>query len=302
MTTHIDKIVPTSAIFLSFVFAFSAYHLASANSLLPSQKNILEEVEISEPEIKHKILIVPGHDNNEKGAEFGNINEAKVNLLLAEEIIRKMPSDQFEIFITRDESGYRKEFEEFFNNNTEKIHNFINQHKKETRKLIEDKTFEPNQKIKHNRATEEMANRLYSFNLWANENDIDLVLHIHFNDYPREDNEMPGKYKGYSIYIPEKQLKNHSKSFEIAEKIEYGLSQHFKPSNLKIEEDIIIESQSLISVGANNTLNVPSVLVEYGYIYEDYLLDAKNRAVSFDKMSGATISAIKDYFNLESSS
>lgn len=304
MTKHIDKIVPTSAIFLSFVFAFFAYHLANANALLPSQQKSLSDNYHLEIETvrKAKIFLIPGHDDEHVGAEYGDLKEADLNLDLAEQIMKKIPTDEFEIYITRDKKGYKEEFHNYFIENSEEIQNFVNLHKSETRKLIEEKTFEPNQKIKHNRASEDMALRLYGFNKWANENEIDLVLHIHFNDYPRKNMNSAGKYEGYSIYIPEAQLKNHKQSQKIAEIINEKMSGIYNPSNLKVEEETIIESQSLIAVGANNTLEVPSVLVEYSYIYEDFLQDAKNRAVTFDKMSDVTVKSILNYFNLASSS
>jgi hypothetical protein len=80
------------------------------------------------------------------------------------------------------------------------------------------------------------------------------------------------------------------------------MSSEFTPSNLKIEEDTIIESQSLIAIGANNTLSAPSTLVEYAYIYEDIISDEKLRGETLKKMSEKTVEAIKDYFNLSISS
>jgi len=34
--------------------------------------------------------------------------------------------------------------------------------------------------------TEDIALRLYGFNKWADENKVDAMVHIHFNDYPGE--------------------------------------------------------------------------------------------------------------------
>ena len=50
-----------------------------------------------------------------------------------------------------------------------------------------------------NIAPDEMGVRLYGINKWANENDIDIVIHVHFNDYPGRPRTGSGKYSGFSI-------------------------------------------------------------------------------------------------------
>ena len=309
MTKHIDKIVPLSAISLSIFLALFAYQLASANSLLPSQqkeneiqdKNQTEELAFDSVKTKPKILLVPGHENEDYGAEYKGLKEAELNLRLAIELKDKLSPD-FDVYLTRNEEGYEQIFQDFFNNEHSEISDFIFDHKNATKEKIEQKLFEPNQKIKHNKATEEMITKLYGFNKWSDENEIDLVLHIHFNDYPRKNNDEAGKYKGFSIYIPEKQLPNHKKSLILAEYLQNSLLDFLKPSNLNIEKETIIESQTLIAVGANNTLNTPSVLVEYSYIYEDFLQNENKRYAALEVMVNKTRDAIKDYFILESSS
>ena len=178
------------------------------------------------------------------------------------------------------------------------INDFIYDSKNLTANLIQTFSFEPNQKIKHNKADSDTVFKLYGLNKWANENDNDLVIHIHFNDYPRKNKKVAGKYQGYSVYIPEKQLPNHIESQKFAEIVSEEMSKYFSSSNLKIEEGVIMESQELIAVGANNTLSVPSVLIEYSYIYEDFLQSENEKDLAMKNMVLATKTAIEKYFKL----
>jgi N-acetylmuramoyl-L-alanine amidase len=289
MTKHIDKIVPISAIALSFVFALSAYNLANANPT-----NSLTNLNQNETK-KPRILLVPGHDNEVHGAEFGDLKESELNLDLVNKINEKIQND-YEVVITRDGEGYTDSFENYFTEEN-KIKDFITHSKRITANLIESLSFEPNQKIKHNKADNDTIFKLYGINKWTNENGIDLAIHVHFNDYPRKNHRTAGKYKGFSIYIPEKQLPNHNESQKFAKIFTEDMKKHFSPSNLKIEEDTIIESQALIAIGANNTLKTPAALIEYSYIYEDFLQTENKREEVLDKMAEITKKAIDNYFN-----
>ena len=60
-----------------------------------------------------------------------------------------------------------------------------------------------------------------------------------------------------------------------------------------------MESQELIAVGANNTLSVPSVLIEYSYIYEDFLQSENEKDSAMKNMVLATKTAIEKYFGHE---
>ena len=57
---------------------------------------------------------------------------------------------------------------------------------------------------------------------------MDLVIHIHFNDYPNRKLNRVGEYSGFSIYIPEKQLPNYEKSFEIVNSVFSQLKNIFR--------------------------------------------------------------------------
>ena len=56
--------------------------------------------------------------------------------------------------------------------------------------------------VRHNSASKEASVRLYGITKWANENKIDLMMHIHFNDDANHSKNIAGKYSGFALYIP----------------------------------------------------------------------------------------------------
>lgn len=294
-----DKWVPGLCIIFSAVFASTAYFLWSTNISSASfnesdtitQKDSKEDLSFYTKEFeKTKILIVPGHDKQDYGAEFKNLKEEELNLILAEKINNLLEKESdFEIFLTRNEFGYTELFENYFNTNEIEILNFIFENKKDTKQKIMSGDFEPVRVVEHNKVSENVSFKLYGINKWINENEIDLVIHIHFNDYPRNNRNEIGKYSGFSIYTPSNDLNNFFDSKEFAQEIRKNLKKFFKESNLPVEKDIVIENSELIAVGANNTIDKSaSVLIEYGYIYED---------IDLDKAAYQTYRSILDFFN-----
>jgi len=226
---------------------------------------------------KIKILIVPGHDFEYSGAFVKNIKESDLTLKTAnylKEFLEK--SGVFEVYITREEklsdkeNDYTESFQKYFNENRESILRYKDLYKKETEKKESQNQIEPINHIEHNDAPLEMAYRLYAINKWIEDNNVDIVIHIHFNDYPGRKNTW-GKFNGFSLYVPDVNLRNGEISQEFSEFIGKSLSQKFKYSNNPVEKDGIILGDDLIAVGANNTISAISVLIEYGYIYEKHL-------------------------------
>src|SRR3972149_9530418 len=73
-----------------------------------------------------KVLIVPGHDDESWGTEFLSVKEADMNVKLSLMLYDRLKQDKnFEVFITRDWNGYKKEFADYFQNNEEVILQFI---------------------------------------------------------------------------------------------------------------------------------------------------------------------------------
>lgn len=246
-----------------------------------------------------KILLVPGHDNEIWGAQYGNIKEADMNLVLATRIYNLLKEDKrFEVYITRDSMGYTTEFADYFSLHQKDIISFEKDSKKKLQNRINDGSFVKKTEVKHNRASEDMVVRLYGINKWSIENKINAIIHIHFNDYPRKNKWTIGEYKGFTIYTPDGQMVNFKESTKLAKDIFSQLSKKYAPSNYKKELGGLVPDQNLIALGSNGTLteNVRSVLIEYGYIYQKIFREASTRHQAYKTMADLTFQGIKKYF------
>ncbi len=244
-----------------------------------------------------KILLVPGHDDETWGAQYGTVKEADMNLVLANKIYNILKLDKrFQVYITRNSAGYNDEFINYFEREALNIAAFRDAAKKVMQEKIDGGSFEVKEDVPHNNANERTSIILYGINKWANENKIDAIVHIHFNDYPRPSAWTKGEYKGFSIYIPEDQLLNASGSSGLAQKIFTELRKKYATSTYPLEAGGLVKDQSLIALGSNLTLNstVRSILIEYGYIYR--FGDAVMRRAQYPIMAGYTATGIKNYF------
>ncbi len=244
-----------------------------------------------------KILLVPGHDDQVWGSQYGNLKEANMNLAVAKRIYNILKKDKkFKVYITRDDNGYKKEFADYFAENKDAILAFKDKAKKEMQDKIKNGEFIERENVYHNTASADVAVILYGINKWANENNMDAVVHIHFNDYPRPAKWANGKYKGFAIYMPDGQLPNSKESGQLAADIFSQLRKKFTASTYEKELGGLVPDQKLIALGSNDTLSqsVRSVLIEYGYIYR---FGNKSKRLSYyDDMAGLTATGIKEYF------
>ena len=119
---------------IGIAMVFFAAVLLFAGASIRNPKNFLaalafpdsitaEELKAEYQNKKVKVLIVPGHDDESKGgAQFQGRREADLNVQLAKELFELFKTDpHFEIFLTRDESGYYPEFSNYFS----KIYYFL---------------------------------------------------------------------------------------------------------------------------------------------------------------------------------
>ena len=253
--------------------------------------------EMSEP---INILIVPGHDNQVWGSQYGNIKEADMNQVLATQIYDLLKKDKkFKVWITRDNFKYTKEFADYFLKNKKDIIAFKKSARKETQnKLDSGALINKSGGVSHNSVNAETSVKLYGINKWANENKIDAIINIHFNDYPRATKWSIGKYKGFVIYMPDKQMANAIESSNLAKSIFSQLSKKYNTSTYVKEKGGLITDQELISLGASGTLNkeVNSVLIEYGYIYQKIFRDSATRYQAYKDMASLTARGIADYY------
>ncbi|MBI2053388.1 MAG: peptidoglycan-binding protein [Candidatus Sungbacteria bacterium] len=247
-----------------------------------------------------QILIVPGHDDDTSGGtRFAELKEADFNLQLAKHLAAFFKNDRhFIVSLTRDDAGYLPEFTDYFANKRQEIISFRDSAKAKTQMLTAQGMFTPKTVIAHNHASEEDALKLYGINKWIIDHDIDIAIHIHFNDYPDRPWNTSSDYSGVSIYIPERQLPNHAMSLDLAQSIFTELTRYIHPSTNPAEKDGIIEDQELIAIGSYGSLTAPSLLIEYGYLPESPIAaSARIRRPLLKELAYQTYRGIKLYFS-----
>lgn len=245
-----------------------------------------------------RVLIVPGHDPEYYGAHYGDLREADLTLELARQLAKQFRGDKrFQVAVVRDlETGdYIPDLADYFQDQHESIWRFRQDHELVFDSLAQVGMFKAQNPVHHGFANQEVSTRLYGINKWANEHDVDVVLHLHFNDYPGHREGEPGKYHGFAVYVPERQYVNALSSIKLGELISERLGRYFSLSNLPQEAKSVVEDQDLIAVGAKGTRLDASVLVEYGYIYEPMFSDPASRAKALARMAEQTYLALRDY-------
>lgn len=247
---------------------------------------------------KIKVLLVAGHEPNAGGAyEFKPIKERDLTLQLSELLKEKLSINKdMEVIVARDKNGWNTELENYVKTNETSIMNWARDMKEKMLAKVEKGEFKLiNPGLKHNPATSSAVLFLFGTNKWIEEKDIDVVFHIHFNDNPK----YKGKpnYSGYCMYVPEKQFVNASSSLIFANYLNEEISKIQTKSTMPQEKDLIIETQELIAVGSYGTLKIPSVVVEYAYMYETKMLASSTRNKFIETAASSTAKAIEKYVN-----
>jgi len=246
-----------------------------------------------------KILLVPGHDNKNSGAQFHGVREADLNIAIAKFLSMLLKeNDRFEVHTARDfETGnYTKELTSYFARETASIRTFRDDLQQVMNALFTLGIAQNKSTLNHSFAKEEVSLQLYGINKWANEQNIDIVLHIHINDYPRAQQSSPGIYTGFALYVPEAQYPNALASQSIATSILEELAHSLAISNLRYEREGIVEDQDLIAVGSNASREGVSLLIEYGYIYESQFRRPEVRDAYTEELAYRTYQGFKNYF------
>lgn len=244
-----------------------------------------------------KILIVPGHDDINSGTEHNGVREVDLNRKLSSKIYNLLSDEPgFEVVLASDQNGYNQTLIDYFNNNEQDINKFITSSKEDFNKKIKDEGEILEQQVYHNSAPADAAFKLYGINKWVNENKFDFVIHIHFNDYGGRRRDANPRYSGFSIYIPGEKFPNHKLSVELAESIFEKLKNIVPPSDNEIEAGGIIKDYELIAVGAHETLDAASILIEYGYIYEPHYTDSGVSELIMDELAKYTYTGVKNFF------
>src|SRR3989344_2475822 len=182
------------------------------------------------------VLIVPGHDAIDGGASYKGVYEAEYTAKIGQYLYEYLENDpNIDAILVRNKNGYTKEFADYFSREEGEIRAFTSRAVGYFNSLKETNQVEkPAAPFTHVRANTRVTKILYGLNRWANDHDVDIVLHIHLNDYPRKSGEV--RYEGYSLYIPDASLPNHTPSKAIAEALSGTFSRFWTKSNLRLEK------------------------------------------------------------------
>lgn len=247
---------------------------------------------------KVRILIMPGHEPDFGGTEFQGFYEREFVVDIAEKVATELRTDpNFEVYVARGTQGWNEDFEYYFDKQGRKIERFVETRKEAMEKLEKRGKLEENEEqASHNEARSDVALRLYGVSKWANENGVDLVLHLHLNDEMSHAAGEPGVYSGPAIYVPDSIYGNAKVSKALAEPVLERLLATNATSTFGLETKGIVEDRDLIAVGAYNTAEMPSLLIEYGYIYEPRITDENTRGLVFADYAYQTALGVKDFF------
>lgn len=248
-----------------------------------------------------RILIIPGHEPDYGGTEYGDLKEREMNVELAQNLGGFLKNNgRYDVMLARDNKQWNPTLLAYFNTQWDEIITFFKDNKQEmlhsvnTTGALSPASTKP--KVAHNAARTDVALRLYGINKWENENAVDIAIHVHFNDVGNRQKNSPGAYTGFAVYIPEPQYANSPTTRAIAETVFKRLSKYNGVSNLPNEDAGIVEESDLIAIGAHNTTNSPSMLIEYGYIYEPQFQNAEVRETTLRDLAFQTYLGLQDFF------
>ena len=247
---------------------------------------------------KVRILVMPGHEPDFGGTEFAGFYERELVVDIADRLARELRTDpNLEVFVARGNQGWNDDFEGYFDKQGKRIERFVDKKKEAMAKLEKRRKIDENEEqAAHNEARSDVALRLYGVSKWADENDIDLVLHLHLNDETGHGTDIPGVHSGLAIYVPDAVYGNAKASKAIAEPVFARLNATTATSTFGLEQKGIVEDRELIAIGAYDTLKAPSLLIEYGYMYEPRISGDGARNEVFADYAYQTALGVKDFF------
>jgi N-acetylmuramoyl-L-alanine amidase len=275
--------------------ALVTYNPKSAAYLKTKYQSVGQDVTAK----KVRILIVPGHEPMYGGTEFGSIKERDLNVELANNLaVFLSGNNKYEVFVARTSKSWNLGLDEYFSSTWDEIIDWEKSYREEMSRLIaigQVSKLIPN--FSNPDAPRDVALRLYGINKWAKEEDIDVAIHIHVNDYPRRNSRARGQYSGFAIYVPANQYLNSPATHAIADKIFSRLGKYNPVSNLPGESVGILDEPEMIAIGANNTSDAASLLIEYGYIYEYQFLNSEIRSQALKDSAYQTYLGLQDFFD-----
>jgi len=175
---------------------------------------------------KMHILIVPGHEPDYGGTHFLGVYERDLVSELADDLNKFLMMDpKYDATTTRSTTAWAPEFSSYFKTDWKDIISWEKSAKKVSA-LIKPLGGKSAPAIEHITAKTNVAIRLYGITKWANENNTDLMVHIHLNDDPDRRVGKAGVYTGIAIYTPARQYDNSAITRSIADSVFERLTQY----------------------------------------------------------------------------
>lgn len=248
---------------------------------------------------KIRVLIVPGHQPETGGTDFGGTYERDVVVDIANalaELLARNP--HYEVVISRGKTAWNPVMQSYFDTHAADIGAFEQSQTLQMKSYLADGSILPAaDQVYHNPAPPQAILQLYGINKWANDNKYDITLHLHLNDYAGRRKNRVGTYEGFAIYVPEQQYSNAEASKAVGESIAARLNAYHATSTLPKEDQGVVPDQQLIAIGSNNSADGAALLIEYGYIYEPQFQEPSILPVAVADYAYQTYLGLQDFFN-----
>lgn len=283
------SLILTGALYLLFA------HIAHASAPLSVSQLQAKYQAAGQGGPKVKILIVPGHEPQFGGTEFGAVKERDVAVTIAKNLEAQLKTDsRFEVVVARDTVQWNPFLDTYFSSQWNAIQSFVADKKSAVQNSggLLGAVFQAS----HNAAPSDVATRLYGITKWSNENGVDLAVHVHLNDAGDHAEGTPGSQSGFAVYVPDFGYGNSVTSRALGASITNELNHYSATSSLAIENFGVAGDQELIAVGAYDTANYASVLVEYAYIYESKITNPTILPLVEKDFANSTYRGIKRFF------
>lgn len=256
------------------------------------------------PSKKVRILIVPGHQPTEGGTEFRGVWERDVVVDIADSLAALLAQNpHYDVMVARSKREWNPLLQSYFDTQATAIETFMQSQKAQMAQHIIDGNVNAEfDQVYHLTTSTQGALQLYGINKWANENSYDITLHLHINDDAERRPRFPGKYSGFTIYVPERTYSNAAASRSVGEALAVRLNAYHATSTLPKEDRGILEDRELIAIGSNNSADGVSLLIEYGYIYEPQFQSATVVPVAVADYAFSTYLGLQDFFKDSTSS
>lgn len=272
------------------------YYSAQVSIPATAVKNASKAIPTSTKKVH--ILIVPGHQPDSGGTEFGGVKERDVASDIADALAGLLSQNShYEVMVSRSKTAWNPILQDYFDTNAPDIETFMQSLKLQMQNHLADGSILPAaDQVYHDTAPSNATFQLYGINKWTSDNSYDITLHLHINDDSDHRAEVAGDYSGFAVYVPDHQYSNAEASHAIGEAIAARLNAYHATSTLPKEDAGVVEDQELIAIGSNNSASDAALLIEYGYIYEPQFQEPSIRPVAVADYAYQTYLGLQDFF------